>query len=52
MVKPILVFGYVNPSRGDDALDSELLDFLQKHTVIRLDLNNQRVTQLGILYSD
>lgn len=25
MVKPVLVFGYGNPSRGDDALGSELL---------------------------
>ena len=37
MVKPILVFGYGNPSRGDDALGPELLESLQKNTVIRLD---------------
>ena len=37
MVKPILVFAYGNPSRGDDALGPELLEGLQKHTAIRLD---------------
>lgn len=37
MVKPILVFGYGNPSRGDDALGPELLEGLQKNTDIRLD---------------
>jgi len=37
MVKPILVFGYGNPSRGDDALGSELLESLKKNSVIRRD---------------
>ncbi len=36
MVKPVLVFGYGNPSRGDDALGPELLDALQKNTAIKL----------------
>lgn len=31
MTKPILVFGYGNPSRGDDALGPLLLDFLEQH---------------------
>lgn len=30
MVKPILVFAYGNPSRGDDALGPALVDALQK----------------------
>ena len=37
MVKPILVFAYGNPSRGDDALGPELLDELQKNSIICLD---------------
>ena len=37
MVKPVLVFGYGNPSRGDDGLGSELLENLKKNAVIRLD---------------
>ncbi len=36
MVKSVLVFGYGNPSRGDDALGPELLDTLQKNTAIKL----------------
>jgi len=31
MLKPILVFGYGNPSRGDDALGPLLLDYLECH---------------------
>lgn len=31
MVKPVLVFGYGNPSRGDDALGPLLLDYLEGH---------------------
>lgn len=31
MVKPVLVFGYGNPSRGDDALGPMLLDYLEGH---------------------
>ncbi len=31
MSKPILVLGYGNPSRGDDALGPLLLDFIQQH---------------------
>jgi hydrogenase maturation protease len=37
MVKPVLVFGYGNPSRGDDALGPELLENLKKNTIIKLD---------------
>ncbi len=37
MVKPILVFGYGNPSRGDDALGPNLLEYLKENTIIRLD---------------
>ena len=29
MVKPVLVFGYGNPSRGDDALGPLLLDYVE-----------------------
>ena len=29
MVKPVLVFGYGNPSRGDDALGPLLLDYIE-----------------------
>ncbi|WP_415880173.1 hydrogenase maturation protease [Methylomonas sp. TEB] len=36
MTKPILVFGYGNPSRGDDAVGPLLLDYLAEH----LDLSN------------
>lgn len=36
MSKPILVFGYGNPSRGDDAVGPLLLDYLAEH----LDLSN------------
>lgn len=32
VVKPILVFGYGNPGRGDDALGPELLKMLSKRT--------------------
>jgi len=31
MSKPILVLGYGNPSRGDDALGPMLLDFIEQH---------------------
>jgi hydrogenase maturation protease len=31
MTKPILVFGYGNPSRGDDAVGPLLLDYLAEH---------------------
>ncbi|WP_020482705.1 hydrogenase maturation protease [Methylomonas sp. MK1] len=31
MTKPILVFGYGNPSRGDDAVGPLLLDYLADH---------------------
>jgi hydrogenase maturation protease len=31
MIKPILVFGYGNLSRGDDALGPLLLDYIEKH---------------------
>lgn len=31
MSKPILVLGYGNPSRGDDALGPLLLDFIEQH---------------------
>ncbi|MBD9357466.1 hydrogenase maturation protease [Methylomonas albis] len=31
MSKPILVFGYGNPSRGDDAVGPLLLDYLAEH---------------------
>lgn len=31
MLKPILIFGYGNPSRGDDALGPLLLDYLECH---------------------
>lgn len=31
MNKPILVLGYGNPSRGDDALGPMLLDFIEQH---------------------
>ncbi len=31
MTKPILVLGYGNPSRGDDALGPLLLDFIEQH---------------------
>jgi hydrogenase maturation protease len=37
MVKPVLVFGYGNPSRGDDALGPELLENIKKNTAIKLD---------------
>ena len=37
MAKPILVFGYGNPSCGDDALGPELLNELQKSTSINLE---------------
>ena len=35
MIKPILVFGYGNLSRGDDALGPLLLDYIQKHCDLR-----------------
>lgn len=35
MIKPILVFGYGNPSRGDDAVGPLLLDYLEQ----RIDLS-------------
>jgi hydrogenase maturation protease len=31
MPKPVLVFGYGNPSRGDDALGPLLIDYAQAH---------------------
>ena len=31
MIKPILIFGYGNLSRGDDALGPLLLDYIEKH---------------------
>lgn len=31
MTKPILVFGYGNPSRGDDAVGPLVLDYLAEH---------------------
>ena len=31
MVKPVLIFGYGNLSRGDDALGPLLLDYVEKH---------------------
>ena len=31
MSKPVLVLGYGNPSRGDDALGPLLLDYIQQH---------------------
>lgn len=37
MAKPILVFAYGNPSRGDDALGPELLDEVQKNTIFCLE---------------
>ncbi|MGR9116618.1 MAG: hydrogenase maturation protease [Gammaproteobacteria bacterium] len=38
-VKPILIFGYGNASRGDDALGPLLLDFIQE----RLDLSQVEI---------
>lgn len=40
MIKPILVIGYGNPSRGDDALGPMLLDFIGQHA------DQSRVEQL------
>jgi hydrogenase maturation protease len=37
MIKPVLIFGYGNPSRGDDALGPELLNYLQSQENINLD---------------
>jgi hydrogenase maturation protease len=30
-IKPVLLFGYGNPSRGDDALGPKLLDYVEQH---------------------
>lgn len=37
VVKPILVFGYGNPGRGDDALGPELLKLLQQHSTVEME---------------
>ena len=31
IIKPVLLFGYGNPSRGDDALGPQLLNYLESH---------------------
>ena len=31
IIKPVLLFGYGNPSRGDDALGPQLLNYLENH---------------------
>jgi Ni,Fe-hydrogenase maturation factor len=31
IIKPVLLFGYGNPSRGDDALGPQLLNYIESH---------------------